>query len=63
MLKSKRITVREAQKSKPSPKEKNKPSPKKQVQGHHERIKKARRLETQIKKHQEEKRNPWQEVK
>ena len=52
MLRSKRITVREAQKSEPSLKE-NKPSPKKQVQGDHERKSRPRRLEAQKKKHQE----------
>ena len=54
MLRSKRITVREAQKSEPSPKE-NKPTPRKQVQGDHERKRngRPRRLEAQKKKHQE----------
>ena len=51
-MRSKRITVREAQKSEPSPKE-NKPSSKKQVQGDHERKSRPRRLEAQKKKHQE----------
>ena len=54
LLRSKRITVREAQRSEPSPKE-NKPSPRKQVQGDHERKRngRPRRLEAQKKKHQE----------
>ena len=45
MLRSKRITVKKAQKSEPSSKE-NKPSPRKQVQGDHERKRngKPRRL-------------------
>ena len=54
LLRSKRITVREAQRSEPSPKE-NKPSPRKQVQGDHERKRngRPRRLEAQKKKHQQ----------
>ena len=44
-------------------KEKIKLSPKKQVQGDHERIKRPRRLEAQTKQHQEEKKNPRQEIK
>ena len=64
MLRSKRITVREAQKSEPSPKE-NKPTPRKQVQGDHERKRngRPRRLEAQKKKHQEGKENHGKRLK
>ena len=62
VLRSKRITVREAQKSEPSPKE-NKPSPRKQVQGDHERKMQAQEAWSPKEETSGRKRNPRQEIK